>query len=312
MSYSEFPHLDENAKRDLREMIELYNELVGKYTATLDQINAVNSRLDEYIANQDTAFEAWKNNMLTAVDRRVADDIAPLQQKVTDLQRSFEVLQALVDSKNEDIKEYVDMEIGRFELRVSAVEQKITTTISQVNGLREDMNRQIADEVVARNSAIDEAASDINNRTDMIVEQINSRIDGMECASNENRIKWIWDNAIGCCGMSAIAWYNYQPYTCKDWNNDNLSCIQWYIHGTRGTHFNSYIHKMISPISGRFLNKGDIIIEIAKMLKPCGITAGEYDAMEIPAGVYDSKFITAYKYDMCGKGVIRNEFRENT
>lgn len=312
MSYSEFPHWDENAKHDLKEMICLYNSLVDKYAGTLEQINAVNNRLDEYIANQDAAFARWKSEMLTAVDERVRQDIIPLTNRIAEVERKFDALVATTASQIDDVKNYIDAELGRFEIRVSTVETKTNTAITQVNGLRVDMNRQFANEAVARDAAIDAKATEIRNWTIGLIEQLNTRIDNIECASNVATIEWLWNNAIGCCGMSCIEWYNYQTFTCESWNITGITCLEWYIDGAKITRYVDYCDKMLSPISGNLLPKYKVIIELARLIRPCGITAEEYDRKQIRAGDYDSKFISAYKYDMCGKEIVRNEFKQDT
>lgn len=54
---------------------------------------------------------------------------------------------------------------------------------------------------------------------------------------------------------------------------------------------------MPSPLTGEDVTVFQAINELAEMLKNDSLTAGQYDAIGLPAATYDSKNLTAFQYD---------------
>lgn len=61
---------------------------------------------------------------------------------------------------------------------------------------------------------------------------------------------------------------------------------------------------MPSPLTGEDVTVFQAINELAEMLKNDSLTATQYDALGLTAGVYDGKRITAFNYDWHGRTVL--------
>lgn len=308
MSYSEFPHYISEDKHDLKEFIELYNDLLSKYAGTLEKIQEVSDRLDRYEENTDSKFDAFKQETLVDVHNGVAQDIAPLSIRISDNTTAISNLSGVVAGNYVKVEEKLEDERHLTNTQISAVETKIDNVDKKISSLRIDMSRGFDGEIVARNQAIEAESQKLWNRTYGLIEQVNTRIDNLDIASNTATIEWFWNNAINSNGMTAFEWYYYTPYTCEEWNCSGITCLEWYTNGAKKTEYDKYISLFISPVSGNFVSTKRAIMELASYIKPCGITAEQYDKYMVRAGDYDSRAITAYKYDFCGKGVIKNEF----
>lgn len=63
---------------------------------------------------------------------------------------------------------------------------------------------------------------------------------------------------------------------------------------------------LISPLTGERATHQECIDELANLHRTGGITAGEYDALQLTAQTYDDKAITAYSYDFNAKNLLTN------
>ena len=60
---------------------------------------------------------------------------------------------------------------------------------------------------------------------------------------------------------------------------------------------------MISPFSGQYVKVKDVVMDLAHCHME-GLTAAEYDALDLEAEEYDDKNITAFDFDWFGKDIL--------
>lgn len=300
----EFPNYLDGDRKDLREFIDLYKELVGKYSETLAKIDAVNKRLDDYIASQDEQLATWRQEQLTTLTEWKADmeaefatwkqtTMTEVTSAVTDITSELTVRQSKLEDDFDGLGEAFDDLDAEFTTYTNFV-------VNAVDSFREEFQQgdnEIRGELVVAMANLDKGLSD---KLEAMEVEIYATIDQLECMSNAEAVLWLWNNAVTGCALNAYCWYMLSGVSCEDWNRTKITALDWHIRSQD-------IFKdcmIISPVTGDIMSLENVLSQIANIMKPCPITAEQYDALKLKAGDYDSKLITAYNYDQKGRRVL--------
>lgn len=323
MGYSEFPSTNYNAD-DMSEFICIYKKLMNNYAGTLDKISALTKRLDDYEKNMDAyLLELRTKYVPQAVQQALTTEMQKYQKELTDIKNSIsglsltvELLDGKVDknfntlqTQITDLGSYIDSEIGRLQVSIMNVQNKLEQRISnEVNTINGRIDREHAEMIVRDTATLDSAKT----YTDSKISDIMAIINQIKIEIDKASIKWLWDNAVNFGGYTSLQWYQDVTITAKDWHDTEFTCVDWYIRGREVFHWWDRRNMMFSPVTGKWVDIRQAIYEICNVLKPAGITAEEYENLQITAKEYDDLMLTGFDYDWYGKEKLQNAFRTNT
>lgn len=324
MAYGEFPYADYSSI-DMSEFIRMYKELRDAYQGTLDKINVVNKRLDEYEASMDSKAAQAVANAMVAYQAELAHiktDITNLNTSISNLRnytdaqdeklqlnidRNYTTLVALIDTEKELIIErinaslqVVNTRIDRLSDRVDANKLELLDMIELQNLRIETINDKTYAEMIVRDTA---TLSKAENYTDTLISNLQEQIDALERVTDGEALKWLWDNGCNFGGYSAYQWYMDTAVTAEDWSKRKFTAVDWYVRGREVFQYFDRRNFMFSPVSGKRVPVQYAVLELANLLKNA-ITAEEYDKLQVTAQGYDSKKIPALDYDWDGKELL--------
>lgn len=353
MSYSEFPHTLYGNDCDHIELIRLYKELVADYSGTLEEINSVTERLNDYVRDMNAQISNITNTVVpAAVDRAVRESISQYQSemntrinnlvnRVSTVENMYDSIQADIASASNNLQSEIDRlraelmgadntlqtQINNFNRRVDNLSQRISQFESNTEKQLEDMRRNLYD-------AIDESAdemeynigvafdnlseriSTVENEsklrdmsvlnqskayTDDKVSSLHTLIENLDAAEQARKLLWLWQYGCNFGGYNAIQWYNEPMISCEDWNDSEITCVDWYVRGREVFHWFGRRNRMFSPVSGRYVDVKEALLELATALKINGITAGDYEQLGFTAREYENFREQAGDYDWNGR-----------
>lgn len=331
MGFTDFPEFPHSTyyENDMGEFIRLYKELLNAYSGTLEQINAVSKRLDDYM-----------NTMNSRVADAIASamvpyraEIANIKENIDGVNRRIGELKLYVDEHDESLRTTFIRLISqseetltqRIDIEVTTLQRNIDNAILALNKRIDDLSTKVdadklelLDMIETQNIRIDHinektyadmivrdtaTLAKANDYTDLEIAQVVQRISDIEQSIDTTSLKWLWDNGCNFGGYDAMQWYMDSEVTAEEWQKRHFTCVDWYVRGREVFHWFDRRKFMFSPISGRRLPVQKIILEICGLLKNA-LTAEQYEALQITAKDYDDKDITAFQYDWNGKEIL--------
>lgn len=324
MGYSDFPHTlyGKREPDDLTEFIHLYKKLVGDYDTLVTQINALNTRLNEY--------EASVNNKITsavtsAVEIAIRNEMSGYRAEIEGIKRTINDLDSEVEAlKAEDRKIYDEINAVRVAANeaITSLDLKVTLLINGVNDLiastkeelinkieeddnkvRDEFDHKIAGFEVSINSYYVRS----KQYTDEKIADVVKMIDDLQYENVSDKLKWLWDNGCNFGGYNAFQWYMDTEITAGEWSKMNFTAVDWYVRGREVFGWFDRIRYIVSPFTGKRSDVRKVLLELINQLKrDKALSASEYDALGLTAEEYDSKNISAYDYDWNGKEILKD------
>lgn len=320
MSYSEFPHTN-YSDQDFHELIELYTKVHNEYHGTLEQINNVNKRLDEYQNSMNAVIRQQVDN---AVESAITSYSSTIETTLSELKASLNTLNNQLDSYQQELSRSVEMLSNSINLETrdreyadNVLSGRIDAVVVHMDSISANVAAQLASEhatlerkLEELNATIDSKLSDVLTQSAMYTAQqinaldskLSSQINEISKASGHKAIKWLWQNGCYHGGFNAERWYYLSMITCEEWNKTEITCTEWYVDAKNIFRRFDSRNKMYSPVSGRWVDVKVAVMELAVALNINGMTAEEYDSLGLTADEYDRFFMTAQVYDWAGKG----------
>lgn len=138
-----------------------------------------------------------------------------------------------------------------------------------------------------------EAIALINNRLDEIAEQVLLNTNNITLLNNKI------DTNIENLRVDLTALINQNYNTLKDYVDYQDSQLNEKIDNIQIGQIQIY-----DPTSGTIKPLQDVINDLYALTNKDGLTAGEFDALELTASVFDAYEITAYEFDSSGKTIL--------
>lgn len=325
MSYAEFPSSILRCEdSDHHELIEFYIEVRDKYEGTLNDIARLSRELDEY--RRSVQIEIGSSVEL-AVSKAMSDTVQEINSEINSMKFNITNLTHSLDAlRNDHTRDITNINNSISELNSSVTninKQLITLTntlrneyIQADTKIKNDLEKLITegDENLQR-LILDGDKDTLSKSTDYSYRlmqttkrELEDEISKISTESGRNAIKWLWQ--YGCCagGFTAREWYHLTNIKASCWNKVSPTAWEWYTNGIRLFKRFTRIMKMYSPVTGELVDVRLALAQLAGKLKVNGITASEYDNLDIHAGEYDNLNIEAGEYDWNGKEVLNAQF----
>lgn len=301
-SFPEFPHTN-YADTDMAELIALYKTLTGDYKRLLNEIDSLRSTLADYEKNVDSrldskvssSVEPVRNQVISFLNDKfgvksselssqVNQTLTTMQVNINKEQQMFE--DELSDSVSERIEQLAENQ-SRFQ---ETIEAKLNNNIEQLKKQQTSYEQQ-------QNRSMAEYYANLRDYSDTKYKELELRVDNLADLYNSQDL---WSNVFSVNGFTAGEWYKYGEISCKDWNDSNITCADFYVNGKELLGYQKYKSLILDPLTGKLDYPENILVNFIMETMPQRITAGEYEDMCLPADTYDKTMLTAKQYDMKG------------
>ena len=278
--------------------------LLQTYQTIINEINQILSWVNQHEIDYNDAIRR-----LTAVENEIDTFEAQITKAFDDLaaeqERKFEEQTAKLDASIAAFRREMQAAMAQFEADIANLKRSVEMEIVQ---LKNEINRAIINlnnQLLANNEYI---YAYVENRLDEFIESfpelinlpvynpVRGSITGLQTAIND-----LYE--VACVNGLTAFQYDSLGLTAKEYDDYNLTALEF---DTKGYILLGYPDEnwyMISPFSGQYVKVKDVVMDLAHFHMD-GLTAAEYDALDLEAEEYDDKNITAFVFDWFGKDIL--------
>lgn len=278
--------------------------LLQTYQTIINEINQILTWVNQHEIDYNDAIRR-----LTAVENEIDTFEAQITKAFDDLaaeqERKFEEQTAKLDASIAAFRREMQAAMAQFEADITNLKRSVEMEIVQ---LKNEINRAIINlnnQLLANNEYI---YAYVENRLDEFIESfpelinlpvynpVRGSITGLQTAIND-----LYE--VACVNGLTAFQYDSLGLTAKEYDDYNLTALEF---DTKGYILLGYPDEnwyMISPFSGQYVKVKDVVMDLAHFHMD-GLTAAEYDALDLEAEEYDDKNITAFDFDWFGKDIL--------
>ena len=278
--------------------------LLQTYQTIIDEINQILTWVNQHEIDYNDAIRR-----LTAVENEIDTFEAQITQAFDDLaaeqERKFEEQTAKLDASIAAFRREMQAAMAQFEADIANLKRSVEMEIVQ---LKNEINRAIINlnnQLLANNEYI---YAYVENRLDEFIDSfpelinlpvynpVRGSITGLQTAIND-----LYE--VSCVNGLTAFQYDSLGLTAKEYDDYNLTALEF---DTKGYILLGYPDEnwyMISPFTGQYVKVKDVVMDLAHF-HMTGLTATEYDALDLEAEEYDDKNITAFDFDWFGKDIL--------
>lgn len=297
--FNKYPYTDFH-ELNLDWLLTTYQSLVDSTNEIIDWVNNHQIEYEEAIARL-TAVEneiaTFEQQVTEAFNQLKADIEADFAQQKAELQLALEQMEAEVDRKILQMEAEVNQAIANFENQFIALkaeveneirnlENEVLQTIATLQNILEANNQYVFNWV---NNRLEEF---INSLPEILTVQVYNPYRG-EVTDIQTAINDIY--SVACIWGLTAEQYDSLGLTASEYDALGLSAQEY---DTRGYQllYKDPNYYMLSPFTGEYVQVKEVVMDLAH-LHMGGLTATEYDALELTATEYDEKELTAFQYD---------------
>ena len=285
-----------------QEIVDHVNELLAymnqhkiEYAEAMERLIAVENEIDTFEAQVIAMFDQLKAEQEQAFAEQQAKlDLAiqamkdEINDQIAQFQRDFEQAMADFETEFRQLQTDVTTEINRLKVIINQ-------EIVRLNNLMEANNTYIREYVENR---LDQFINDFPTLiTDIpVYNPVRGTLTTMQQAIND-----LYDVAR-VYGLTAEQ-YDSLGLTAEEYDNLMLTAMEYDQWGYIKLGYPDENWYMISPFTGEYRKVKDVVMDLAHFHMD-GLTAKEYDDLELEAEEYDNKQITAFDFDWFGKDIL--------
>ena len=279
----------------IRELTDWMNQHKTEYEEAMARLQAVENEIDTFEARVQAEFDRLAEEQAQAFAEQTAKlDLAIQQMK---------------DEVNEEIvklRRDVATAIADFQTQFNQLRASIEAEITQLCILINQEIVRLNDTLEANNVYIREY---VENRIDQFINDFPTMINLVpvynpvrgDMTSLQQAINDLYDVAR-VYGLTAEQ-YDSLGLTAQEYDNYELTAMEYDQYGYIKLGYPDENWYMISPFTGQYTKVKNVVMDLAHFHMD-GLTAKEYDDLELEAEEYDDKLITAFDYDWFGKDIL--------
>lgn len=282
--------------------------LLTTYQTIIDEINEINTWVAQHkIEYQDaiTRLQAVENEIDT-FETRIQTEFTNLETSLTDeVNEAIASMDKIVDDKIKEFTQEFNKALTEFENQFNELKTEVE---NEINQLKYEVNRAI---IELRNSIASNneyVFAYVENRLDEFIRTLPT-IDEMyvynpirgDETSLQDAINDLYDFAR-YYGLTATQ-YDSLGLTATEYDSKELTALEYDQYGYVKLDYPDENWYMISPFTGQYTKVKNVVMDLAHFHMD-GLSATEYDALELTADEYDAKLITAFDYDWFGKDLL--------
>lgn len=321
MAYAEFPHTHYGDEEHYREWIDYTKKLLEGQRGIELSIKALEKRQSQYENSMTDRINHIQNVIVPiAVDNAVnkfrSEMVGLINSTNTRLNQLETKLDVAIRQHKIDITNLYDM-IGDVAAQIApAVENAVKATDRKLQALENKVNN----EAYLLGNEID----DVNNNLIDKINEVSAKIDALpdtksgyvynffrqENTSVDKMFKDIYNYLGHPDGFNAFQWYMQTDVTADGFNHSKVSASEFYNNGKDRIRHSRKERDVFDPVTGAYTNVKNALTNLANALKPDGLTAEDYEKLNLTAELFDQSNISAKEYDWEGKEKLK-DVREN-
>lgn len=279
--------------------------LLNKYGEIINNLNNINTWIKNHeidyedairrltaVENEINTFEAQVMQMFAAEQRKIDASIASMDEKV--------------DAKIAEFEREFNEALDAFRREFNALVTRVT---AEINQLKVEINRAIINlnnQIKSNNeyifdyveNTLEEFIKTLPTLDEMFVYNPTRGTEtSLQAALND-----LYD-VSRVYGLTALQ-YDSLGLTASEYDAKELTANEYDRYGYIKLGYPDENWYMISPFTGQVVKVKDVVMDLAHLHMEYGLTASEYDALQLTATEYDEKEITAFNYDWYGKQIL--------
>ena len=290
-------------------LLETYQEIVDHIRALTDWMSQHKEEYEEALARLEAVegeIDTFEQRVQAEFDRLAEEQAQAFAEQTAKLdlaiqQMKDEVNEEIVKLRNDVYNAIADFQVQFNQLKAS-VEAEITQLRILINQeiVRLNQTLEVNNEYI-RQYVEDRLDQFINDFPTMItLVPVYNPVRGTT-TSLQQAINDLYDVAR-VYGLTAEQ-YDSLGLTAQTYDGYELTAMEYDQYGYIKLGYPDENWYMISPFTGQYTKVKNVVMDLAHF-HMVGLTAEEYDTLELEAEVYDLKEITAFDYDWFGKDIL--------
>lgn len=252
----------------------------GKYEVLLQRVNAIETEIDTFETQIRSEFDQLKAQQRAEFDALKAETTDIINREVTRLEN--EVNKAIAELEND-----FNQLLSDVTARIRQMEYELNQAIINLNKLFDANNQYMMQWVENRLQKFIDSLPEI--LTVMVYNPVQGQVTDIQQAVNDLY-------TVACYEGITAAQYDSLQLTASEYDALELTAAQYDQYGYKLLGYPDPDLYMISPFTGETVLVKDVVTDLAH-LHMGGISAADYDALELKADEYDAKELTAFNYD---------------
>lgn len=305
---SKYPYTDFH-ELNLDWLLETYQEIVDhirvltdwmaqhkeEYAEAMERLQAVENEIDTFEQRVQAEFDRLAEEQAQAFAEQTAKLDLAIQQMKDEVTEEIVKLRKDVNDAIADFQTQFNQLKARVEAEITQLRILINQEIVRLNQTLEVNNQYIRQYVEDR---LDQFINDFPTMIDLV--PVYNPVRGTT-TSLQQAINDLYDVAR-VYGLTAEQ-YDSLGLTAETYDGYELTAMEYDQYGYIKLGYPDENWYMISPFTGQYTKVKNVVMDLAHF-HMVGLTAEEYDALELEAEVYDLKEITAFDYDWFGKNIL--------
>lgn len=256
----------------------------GEYEALLAEVNRVAGEIDSFEAEINRRFADLDAAIRADFEALSADVTEQLQQTKADVQRQLEQALAEFTAQFNAIKAEIEHELADMKRELHELEYEVQVAIGNFRS---------------------EMISYIDERFDLFLQNLPDYEHLMvfnPIRGYQTTVQIAINDLYSLCnfwGLTA-AEFDSLELTCEEFESYELTCHEFDMLGYKLLDYPDPDTHMIDPFSGELNLIKNVVMELYG-LHMGGLTAAEFDALDLTAEEFDAKEVTAFEFDFFGR-----------
>lgn len=305
---SKYPYTDFH-ELNLDWLLETYQEIVDhirilndwmaqhkeEYAEAMERLQAVENEIDTFEARVQAEFDRLAEEQAQAFAEQTAKLDLAIQQMKDEVNEEIVKLRKDVNDAIADFQTQFNQLKASVEAEITQLRILINQEIVRLNETLEVNNQYIRQYVEDR---IDQFINEFPTMINLV--PVYNPVRGIT-TSLQQAINDLYDVAR-VYGLTAEQ-YDSLGLKAETYDGYELTAMEYDQYGYIKLGYPDENWYMISPFTGQYTKVKNVVMDLAHF-HMVGLTAEEYDALELEAEVYDLKEITAFDYDWFGKDIL--------
>lgn len=305
---SKYPYTDFH-ELNLDWLLETYQQIVDhirvlndwmaqhkeEYAEAMARLQAVENEIDTFEARVQAEFDRLAEEQAQAFAEQTAKLDLAIQQMKDEVNEEIVKLRRDVAEAIADFQTQFNQLKASVEAEITSLRILINQEIVRLNETLEVNNAYIREYVENR---IEQFINDFPTMIDLV--PVYNPVRGTT-TSLQQAINDLYDVAR-VYGLTAEQ-YDSLGLTAKQYDDYELTAMEYDQYGYIKLGYPDENWYMISPFTGQYTKVKNVVMDLAHFHMD-GLTAEEYDLLELEAEEYDDKEITAFDYDWFGKDIL--------
>lgn len=305
---NKYPYTDFH-ELNLDWLLETYQEIVDHITTLMNWMEQHKTEYQEAMArleaveNEIATFEA---RVQAEFDRLAQEQAEAFAEQTAKLDLAIQQMKDEVNEEIVKLRRDVADAIADFQAQFNQLKASVEAEITQLRILINQEIVRLNETLEVNNAYIRQYVED---RIDQFINDFPTMIDLVPVynpvrgttTSLQQAINDLYDVAR-VYGLTAEQ-YDSLGLTAEAYDNYELTAMEYDQFGYIKLGYPDENWYMISPFTGQYTKVKNVVMDLAHFHMD-GLTAEEYDLLELEAEEYDDKLITAFDYDWFGKDIL--------